>query len=162
MTNGEKIKEIFPDGVLTSISNSYYWGDDILVHKSWWNAEYKETIKNDATDINVGKIEPTPKNNLGVDAVRRKAVLNTLDNMDSALDEDDRTVETYKELLKECYKVLPEITPQEPILEKVNKMKSEIASSLEFWDYSPNNNPLVRDILETVTHFWGDIREVEE
>lgn len=51
---------------------------------------------------------------------------------------------------------------QEPILDKINKMKSEIASSLEFWDYSPNNNPLARDILETVTHFWGDIREVEE
>ena len=51
---------------------------------------------------------------------------------------------------------------QEPVLEKVNKMKSEIASSLEFWDYSPNNNPLARDMLETITHFWGDIREVEE
>lgn len=57
--------------------------------------------------------EPTTKNDLGVDAVRRKAVLNTLDNMDSALDNEDRTVETYKELLKECYKVLPSVTPQE-------------------------------------------------
>ena len=51
---------------------------------------------------------------------------------------------------------------QEPILEKINKMKSEIASSLEFWDYSPNNNPLARDILETVTHFWGDIKAESE
>ena len=51
---------------------------------------------------------------------------------------------------------------QEPILDKINKMKSEIASSLEFWDYSPNNNPLVRDILETVTHFWGDIKAESE
>jgi hypothetical protein len=42
MTNGEKIKEIFPNRVLTSINNSYYWGDDILVSKSFWNAEYKE------------------------------------------------------------------------------------------------------------------------
>lgn len=56
----------------------------------------------------------TTKNDLGVDAVSRKAVLNTLDNMDSALDNEDRTVETYKELLKECYKVLPSVTPQEP------------------------------------------------
>ena len=48
MTNGEKLKEIFPDGVLTSINNSYYWGDDILVSKNWWNAEYKEpTTKKD-------------------------------------------------------------------------------------------------------------------
>ena len=34
--------------------------------------------------------------------------------MDSALDDEDRTVETYKELLKECYKVLPSVTPQKP------------------------------------------------
>lgn len=49
MTNGEKLKEIFPNGVLTSGgNNSYYWGDDILVSKEWWNAEYKEpTTKND-------------------------------------------------------------------------------------------------------------------
>lgn len=51
---------------------------------------------------------------------------------------------------------------QEPILEKINKMKSEIADSLEFWDYSPNNNPLARDMLETLTNFLGDMREVEE
>ena len=68
--------------------------------------------------IKVLEQEPTTKNDLGVDAVRRKAVLNTLDNMDSALDNEDRTVETYKKLLKECYKVLPSVTPQEPILEK--------------------------------------------
>jgi hypothetical protein len=49
-----------------------------------------------------------------------------------------------------------------PFIEKINKMKSEIADSLEFWDYSPNNNPLARDMLETITNFWGDVREVEE
>jgi hypothetical protein len=38
-------------------------------------------------------------------------VLNTLENMDRALDED-RTVENYKELLRECYKVLPSVTPK--------------------------------------------------
>lgn len=63
---------------------------------------------------------------------------------------------------EDIYKAIIKILEQEPILEKINKMKSEIASSLEFWDYSPNNNPLARDILETVTHFWGDMREVEE
>lgn len=46
------------------------------------------------------------------DAVSRKAVINTLDNMDKALD-TDRTVESYKELLTECYKVLPSVTPKE-------------------------------------------------
>jgi hypothetical protein len=45
------------------------------------------------------------------DAIGRKAVLNTLENMDRALDED-RTVESYKDLLRECYKVLPSVTPK--------------------------------------------------
>ena len=45
------------------------------------------------------------------DAVSREAVLNTLDAMDAALD-DNRTVESYKELLKECYKALPSVTPE--------------------------------------------------
>lgn len=40
-------------------------------------------------------------------------------------------------------------------------MKSEIADSLEFWDYSPNNNPLARDMLETITNFLGDMRGEE-
>jgi hypothetical protein len=51
---------------------------------------------------------------------------------------------------------------QEPILDKINKMKSEIADSLEFWDYSPNNNPLARDMLETLTNFLGDIKVESE
>lgn len=73
-------------------------------------------------------------------------------------------------------RALPSVTPQEPfinkpcasekvcehdkqmVLEKINKMKSEIADSLEFWDYSPSNNPLARDMLETLTKFWGDIK----
>ena len=65
----------------------------------------------------------------------------------------------YYELLADVQEVEEE---QEPILEKINKMKSEIADSLEFWDYSPNNNPLARDMLETITNFWGDMREVKE
>lgn len=43
------------------------------------------------------------------DAISRRAVLDTLDKMDSVLDED-RTVETYKELLTACYKDLPSVT----------------------------------------------------
>lgn len=38
--------------------------------------------------------------------ISKQAVLNTLNNMDKALDEE-RTVEKYKELLTECIKVLP-------------------------------------------------------
>ena len=47
------------------------------------------------------------------DCVSREAVLNTLDTMDKALDEN-RTIEAYKELLKECYKELPPVTPERP------------------------------------------------
>ena len=61
-----------------------------------------------------------------------------------------------------AFKMAIEALEQEPILDKINKMKSEIADSLEFWDYSPNNNPLARDMLETLTNFLGDMREVEE
>lgn len=43
-----------------------------------------------------------------IDAVSRQAVLNTLDFADKALDED-RTVETYKELLIAYYKDLPSV-----------------------------------------------------
>jgi len=46
------------------------------------------------------------------DAVKREAVLNTLDAMNTALDEN-RTVEAYKELLKECYEELPRVTPKQ-------------------------------------------------
>lgn len=46
-----------------------------------------------------------------VDAVRRRAVLDTLDKMDKALD-DDRSVENYKELLTECYKDLTPVIPE--------------------------------------------------
>jgi len=53
------------------------------------------------------KIEPCN------DAINRQAVLATLDDMDNVLDED-RTVKNYKELLKECYEVLPSVRPQEP------------------------------------------------
>ena len=62
---------------------------------------------------------------------------------------------------QEHWKEVVKALEQESILDKINKMKSEIADSLEFWDYSPNNNPLARDMLETITNFWGDMRERE-
>lgn len=46
------------------------------------------------------------------DAISRQAVLDTLDTSDRFMDED-RTVETYKALLKECYEVLPSVTPKQ-------------------------------------------------
>ncbi len=62
----------------------------------------------------------------------------------------------------EEHKLILELLEQEPVLDKINKMKSKIAFLLEFWDYSPNNNPLAKDMLETLTNFWGDIKAESE
>lgn len=43
------------------------------------------------------------------DLISRQKVLNTLDFADNALIGEGRTVETYKELLTECIKVLPSV-----------------------------------------------------
>lgn len=61
------------------------------------------------------------------DAISRQAVLDTLERMDKALDED-RTVENYKELLRECYKVLPSVSSSEKpnINEGLDKIRAEI------------------------------------
>ena len=133
MTNGEKLKEIFPNGVLTSGgNNSYYWGDDILVSKEWWNAEYKEStiqmtveeakkeVKNYISFNGIGfpsvkeaikillarldeleqdlvirdngvkdelnrvknELEPTTKNDLGVDCISRADLYNRIKGID--------------------------------------------------------------------------------
>lgn len=67
------------------------------------------------------KIEPCE------DYISRQAVLDTLDTADKFLDED-RTVERYKAILTEAYKVLPSVNPQEPIL---NKIREEIHENAE-------------------------------
>jgi len=101
MTNGEKIKEIFPNmnfGTLTQddvIVNKDYSNNDepqVFIPKRVWNAEYKEpTTKNCRTCRNFGSYhgiceiickdnkcwtekEPTTKNDLGVDCISRDAV----------------------------------------------------------------------------------------
>ena len=89
----EKAKKIFLNrGYVEVSSGTYYdadkWREAITVISKWLKQEPCE------------------------DAVRRQAVLNTLDKMDKALD-DDRTVESYKELLTECYKDLTPVMPKE-------------------------------------------------
>ncbi len=44
--------------------------------------------------------------------ISRKAVLDTLEDADKFMDED-RTLENYKALLKECYEVLPSVTTKQ-------------------------------------------------
>ena len=50
--------------------------------------------------------------NICEDCISRQAVLDTLDTSDRFMDED-RTVDTYRALLKECYEVLPSVTPKQ-------------------------------------------------
>jgi predicted RNA-binding Zn-ribbon protein involved in translation (DUF1610 family) len=63
---------------------------------------YGDTMNCETCDVS----EQAPCN----DAISRQVVLKTLDRMDSVLDED-RTVESYKELLMACYHDLPPVTP---------------------------------------------------
>ena len=76
MTNGEKIKEIFPDINIYEHGSTYSINNEYNFNASWWTAEYKEpTTKNKdkitmpyATPDNCGNyIEQTTKNDLGVD-----------------------------------------------------------------------------------------------
>ena len=78
------------------------------------------------------------------DTISRKAVLDTLERMDKALDED-RTVESYKDLLRECYKVLPSVTP---------KPKSECEHDHEILKaYSDGANAVLESLIEQYEHY---------
>ena len=73
------------------------------------------------------------------DLISRQAVLETLDDMDNVLDED-RTIENYKELLKECYEVLPPVRPQEPCEDAISRqavldvIKSMSNANPSYWN----------------------------
>ena len=48
MTNGEKIKELFPDlelEIYWHVIKAYEWKFHIVADKKWWNSEYKEPLK---------------------------------------------------------------------------------------------------------------------
>lgn len=102
MTNGEKIKEIFPniDNRLDAKTGIMIvkWPDDkttaIMCSDEWLNAEYKE---------------PTPKNDLGVDCIPR---IEVIDYLCKHCPDDG-------ECFKDCDEIkhlrqMPSVTPQEP------------------------------------------------
>lgn len=43
-TNGEVVKTMFPDELLTSITSTLWWGDNMSFNKDWWNAPYKGNL----------------------------------------------------------------------------------------------------------------------
>ena len=112
MTNGEKIKEIFPNSkIITQYDNPF--GDrfmvftlnneDMQVNINWWNAEYKE---------------PTTKNDLGVDCISRTRAIERLKlNFPISQGADNsRDRHRYMQALADlqAIKELPSVTPQEP------------------------------------------------
>ena len=135
MTNGEKLKEVFPNaeidyGLRGVVAVTF-------IHKTifdldWWDAEYKEPptrkcfgCKYSKDNHNAGTEEchlcmwknqytPTTKNDLGVDCVSRKEVFETIDDCNSdglkgifcSYDDGER--------FKEYIKNLPPVTLQEP------------------------------------------------
>lgn len=96
-----------------------------------------------ALDMEKGAYNALVKNIQCEDAISRQAVLETLDNMDNALDED-RTIENYKELLKECYEVLPLVNLQEPCDDVISRQAEQFARWVakelfdDIWEDNPN------------------------
>ena len=41
-TNGDMIKAMFPNELLTSITSTLWWGDNMSFNKDWWNAPYRK------------------------------------------------------------------------------------------------------------------------
>ena len=96
MTNGEKLQSIFPNissrldaetGII--VTN---WADNTTkcFRASWWNAEYKGS---------------TDKNDLGVDCISRKRVLEWLENA---------TDDSIEHALDSDLEFISSVTPQEP------------------------------------------------
>ena len=105
MTNGEKIKELFPDTkIITQYDNPF--GDrfmvftlnneDMQVNIDWWNAEYKE---------------PATKNDLVVDCISREAVERIINKW---LSHPDYELKDHIYSMTEKIHNLPPVTPQEP------------------------------------------------
>jgi len=112
MTNGEKLKEIFPDTkIITQYDNQF--GDrfivftlnneDMQINLNWWNAEYKEpTTKSYELDKKLEK-------DFGEsDCISRQAVLEQAYAYGNGLEPDGYCVNV------EDIQALPSVTPQEP------------------------------------------------
>lgn len=52
ITNGEVIKAIFPNELLTSITSTLWWGDNMSFNKDWWNTPYKAESEVQDADSN--------------------------------------------------------------------------------------------------------------
>lgn len=82
MTNKEKLQEIFPNMIFTGTVMMYKPTEQVLasrINYSWLNAEYEDS--NHIADASE-KVEPTTKNNLGVDCIDRKEFIDWINTWD--------------------------------------------------------------------------------
>lgn len=117
------------------------------------------TTKNDIRDNRVknelnrvkDELEPTTKNDLGVDCISRQAVRDTIfaECSGTKLDIDFAKVL----LLQRAIKALPSVTPQEPILDKIRAEIAEYGSIMVAYAITKNTKTdkgiekLVSDVL---------------
>jgi len=127
MTNGEKLKEVFPYAQIEyhkatdlSVEHVTTFINDFLQYypKWWWDAEYKEPVIRDSGDkdeLNRVKdeLEPTTKNDLGVDCISREQALKELKESAKHHANDSRE-EVLLRRDRDIIRTLPSVTPQEP------------------------------------------------
>ena len=94
MTNGEKLKEVFPSIKLYEKSHDAI---QINFDSVWWNAEYKE---------------PTTKNDLAVDCISRADAIQAMQDKAKKLTNED-TINGLCGAVAILFD-LPSVTPQEP------------------------------------------------
>lgn len=137
MTNGEKLKEVFPNmridvfvSYVQVVGENYEFNN--LYPLKWWNAEYKE---------------PTTKNDLGVDAVSRQAINGYIDYILSHGMGKRKSFEFIKNFVAN----LPSVTPQEPILDQI----SEIIEPLRHLPIGEMSD-IEWDILRVIDKYKGE------
>ena len=117
MTNGEKIKEIFPAIELYEKSHDAL---KIKFNSIWWNAKYNET---------------TTKNNLVVDCISRQDVLSEIIRFST---EEGSSVECQQ--LYCDVNNMPSVTPQEPrwipVSERLPDTDDEFLCWYEYYHWS--------------------------
>jgi hypothetical protein len=130
MTNGEKLKEIFPSIELYEKSHDAI---QINFDSVWWNTEYKEpTIKNDKvdcehTDCNncvnhkYCDYEPTTKNDLEVDCIDRQIISDYVEShiqeINTGYGDLNRHTNSILRIIVDYIENMPSVTPlkeQEP------------------------------------------------
>ena len=142
MTNGEKMKEIFPSMIVGFITESqigvYFVKNQnsaSVFSLDWWNAEYKES---------------TTKNDLGVDSISRQEVLRLLAN---SIGKTNTYLQT--EVLR-----MSSVTPQEsrwiPVSEYLPVTNDEVLVT-----YIVNGNTKKR-YVETAECFDGEWSSVND